>query len=123
MGWFAVHAIVRVAFKDGLASQREGIPTWENVILVQASGSQEAGRLGCDFAKESAGDDGGSFTWNGRVAIRTVVGIRKVVECNELSSGSSFHGVEVTYSQHLVKSEEDLARLVAGDSIELRYEE
>ncbi len=59
-------------------------------------------------------------------------GIRKLVECYNAdvdvpsASDAAFrpdHGTEITYSHLVVDSEDDVNRLVAGQSVTVRYEE
>jgi Domain of unknown function (DUF4288) len=117
MRWFAVHAIMRVGFKDGFADY---IPIWENVYLVAAASADEAHAKGTAKARQAEGDSAGSFFWEGHPARWVFAGIRKVIACDEETPEE---GVEVTYSQFRLEGEAELNELVAGKEVALVYEE
>ena len=115
MRWYAVHTVMRVQFKDAVPGD---IPVWENVILVHAESGNNAAIAARSIAKGEEGDSRGSFTWDGRPARWVFAGIRKVITCDAPSNG-----VEVTWSQFRLKSEEDLEALVDGKEVVLTYED
>jgi hypothetical protein len=62
MRWYAVHAIIRFAYRrraDAAAhrSPRARIPIWENVYLVSGKTPAEARRMGSKLAKSECADD------------------------------------------------------------------
>ena len=116
MGWFAVHVIMRVQFKE--ASEEEEVPVWENVFLMEAESGSAAASSASSLAREEEGDDKGSFTWDGQPATWVFAGIRKVTICDPPASG-----VEITWSQFVLKSEADLRALVDGREVLLVYDE
>lgn len=117
--WYAVHAVVAVRIQG--ASQTDPVPVYENVILVRAGSPSEARTRGHDYARREEGDDDGTFTWGERPARLEVVGIRKVVECDE-SDTEPGDGTEVTYGL-LEVAPADVPALVAGREVIVTYRE
>ena len=121
MTWFAVHALV--AF-------RKSVPSWpitinENIFLVEAKDACQAASEGVRMAMvEVSAEDG--LTIDGEPATRTLVGIRKVLNISnpeplDLDQDAPVSGTEITYSEYLVRSEDDLRKLVKGEAVVLRY--
>ena len=78
MTWYAAHIVMLVRFKQGV--QRR-FPAWENIVLVQAQDENEALSKAESLGQRGAGDDGGSFKWDGKLATWEFAGVRKVTEC------------------------------------------
>ncbi|QRN97401.1 DUF4288 domain-containing protein [Archangium violaceum] len=117
MPWFAVHAIMRVSFKDGFAGY---VPVWENIYLVAAESPEEAHRKGVAKALAAEGDSSGTFFWDDHPASWVFAGVRKIIKCDD---DPIEEGVEVTYSQFRLRGEDDLEKLVAGEPVKIVYED
>ena len=117
MAWFVAHTILAVKFKQGM---QRTLTAWEHVLLVQAESDTEATAKAEYRARAHEGDEGGTFSWEGRPARLEYCGIRKIVRCpdQELVDGS-----ELTFSFFVVPDEQALRVLVDGDAVEARYEE
>jgi Domain of unknown function (DUF4288) len=131
MAWFAAHIISYVEFQDGV---QDKYPVWENIVLIEANSAQEASGLAQKIGIEEYDDPDGSegLYWEDRPARWVFAGIRKIIESHDTASttigrGASDHspttGTEVSYSQLQVGTREALDALVAGDPVELLYEE
>ncbi len=120
MPWFAASAIMYVRFKNGA---QDSYPIWENVLLVEADSAAQAEQLASERAQRDEGDSEGSFRWEERAADWIFAGIRKVVAVAHEGEGELGSGDEITYSQFRVSSESELKRLVAGEEVEVQYEE
>jgi hypothetical protein len=116
---YAAHLILAVRFRD---KSQKSIPCYENVVLVYASDDEEAMRRAREFGADAAADE---FEWDGRPARWEFVGVRKLIECRTPRSADNRlgAGTEVTYSQLVLASEEDLQKLVAGEPVTVSYEE
>ena len=116
---YAAHLILAVRFRD---KPQKTIPCYENVVLVDATGGEEAMDKARELGSEAAADE---FEWDGRPARWEFVGVRKLIECRTPGSADNRlgAGTEVTYSQLVLASEEDLQKLVAGESVTVTYEE
>ena len=119
MAWYIAHVIMSVRFKDGY---QDKYPVWENFILVEAASKKEALGKAEQRGREDEGDSQGSFTWDGRPATWTFAGIRKLIIC-EGRGVQPTSGIEVSYSEYELPTEEALQRLVNGDSVHLIYVE
>ncbi|MDM8530551.1 DUF4288 domain-containing protein [Anaerolineales bacterium HSG25] len=118
MAWYTAHAIMYVKFKDG---NQDKYPFWENIILIEATSSDEAFEKAEQRAKEDEGDSRGSFTHEGRPAIRLFAGLRRLVSCVDAEERPN-HGTELTYSEMEVTSKADFEKLVNGESVMVLYE-
>lgn len=127
--WFAAHVIQYARFLDGA---QDTYPCYENVVLIQANSSDQAMQEAMEIGRALYGPDTDSFTWNGRPAEWVFAGIRKLIECDnkdvDRTTGrepgfNPEHGTEITYSAMKVDSAEALDKLVAGESVVVRYEE
>jgi hypothetical protein len=114
--WYAVSVIMYVEFKD---SHQNNYPVWENVYLVSAESAEEAFEKAEGFGREQQGDSEGTFTWEDRPARWVFAGVRKVIKCDERPDD----GIEITYSQFLLKDKKSLDKLVNGETVCLIYEE
>lgn len=117
MSWYAAHTIMYVKFKDG---RQTSFPFWENIILIEADSDDAAMENAIARAKEDAGDSEGTFTWEDRPTTWCFAGVRKLVECED-SDNKPGNGTEITYLEMEVDGEESLARLVNGETVEVRY--
>ena len=116
---FAVHTLVAVRVDGREAS--EGIPVYENVLLIQAADGDDAERRATEIAVLEEEEE---LRWGGRPARLEFVGIRKVIECQPFGTAKRIgSGAELTYSVLAVASEADLKKLVAGDPVTVTYSE
>ena len=116
MTWFAAHVIMYVAFKDGA---QETYPVWENVILVEAD-TEDAGFAKAEvYARQTEGDDEGTFRCGERPASWVFAGVRKLVRCDSDLEPPG-EGTEVTYSDIVVDTLDAVRDLAAGRRVSLR---
>jgi len=117
---YAAHLIMAVRFREGV---QDRFPCFENVVVVDAETDDDAmqAALACGEQEAAATE----FDWDGRPAIWQFVGVRKLIECRTLGSLENRlePGTEVTYSQFVLSSEDDLRKLADGESVPLTYEE
>ncbi len=119
MTWYAASIIMFVKFKDGIQNK---FPIWENVILIEASSSDEAFRKAEKRALDGEGDSDGTFRWEDRDAEWVFAGIRKLLECIDVENKPA-DGNEITFSHFEVESKEVLSQLVNGETVMIKYEE
>jgi hypothetical protein len=119
MTWYAAHTIMYVKFADG---NQEKYPIWENIILIEANSDEEALEKAETRAKEDESESEDDFTWENRSASLIFAGIRKLISCNNPDENPR-HGTEISYSQMEVKTEDELSKLVKGESVTIIYEE
>jgi len=117
MVWYAAHIIMSVRFKDGI---QDTYPVWENVVLIEAASEKDAWQKAEQRARRYEGDSEGSFTWDGRPATWIFAGIRKLIVTDYLGAQPA-SGTEVTYSEFELATEEDLRKLIDGDSVDVTY--
>ncbi len=125
--WFAAHMIVAFRYRDPERRKRQRkFPVWENIVLIEADTSEDAWEKAKVLGREENGRDDPSTHWNGIPVTMDFIGLRKLVACQ----GSIFsrdddprHGLEVTYNKFTVHSRSDLDKLVAGDPVDIEYEE
>lgn len=124
MTWFAASIIVTMR---PIEKSSEPILVYENVVLIEAADSDEAWSKATVYATASIVADE-SLTVNEKPAVEKFVGIRKLINISnpsplDLDKDAPVNGTEVTYSVFEVASEEDLAKLAAGDDVAIRYVE
>ncbi len=116
MCWYSASVVIYVKFKDGI---QDHYPIWENVVLISAKSDDDAMAEACLIGQESDGDE---FTWEEREACWVFAGVRKLLSIDVPSNLNLESGTEVTYSQMLLKTREDLEALIDGEEVELIYE-
>lgn len=119
MRWYAAHLIMVAKFKDKC---QDKYPIWENVILLSANSDDEALSKAEKRGKEDESGSESEFLWEGRPAIWTFVGVRKLIECVDTDTRPG-DGTEITYSELELGSEDALAKLVAGEPVIVNYQE
>src|SRR5262249_41119986 len=102
-------------FKSG---PQDVYPVWENVLLIRAQTDKNAWERARARAAEDEGDCSGTFTWEKRPAEWVCAGIRKVLKVGPPGLQS---GTELTYSELMVNTEEELRLLARGDTVTVRY--
>ena len=127
MTWYAAHSIMYVKFKDG---NQDKYPIWENIILIEASSSDEAWDKAEIRAREDEDEDenprGESF-WEGRPFKFVFAGIRKLVSCMDKEiflneENSPTHGTEITYSQMEFPDFDSLSKFLKGEEVSVKYD-
>ena len=104
------------AFKDG---RHDTYTVWENVILVEA-GTEEAARVKAEvYGREAEGDEEGTLRWRHRPASCIFAGVRKLVRCDS-DPEPPREGTEVTYSEIVVDTLDEVRDLAAGRRVPLR---
>src|SRR4051794_24394185 len=106
--WFAAHVLMYVQFKKEVQSV---IPCWENIYLIKASSEEEAFAKAEKLGLSKEGDEGGSFTWDGKEATWVFGGVRKLT-CCENPDEAPTDGTEVTYLEYLVPSRKTIDALM-----------
>jgi hypothetical protein len=119
VAWYAAHIVMSVKFRDG---NQDSYPLWENIVLLEAPSDEEAKSKAVQQGRESEGDSNGSFRWNDRPATWVFAGVRKIIACEDPSDRPG-DGIEITYSEMVVDSQEALEKLVKGEPVVVRYEE
>lgn len=117
MNWYAAHIIMAVKLKEKPQKQ---FPVWENIVLIEADSEKEAFARAEQCGRASAGDDDGSFRWDGEPATWLFVGVRKMVECALMGSRPG-DGDEMSYTELVCDSWETVQQLAQGESVSLRY--
>jgi hypothetical protein len=121
--WYAASAIFVTRLRD---RPKECPQAEERVYLVEADSDDEALSKARAFAKDEE-IDGYDFEYDGVAAREEFVGLRKVISvrrhCKDLSKddGSIADGCEATFSYFALRSEDELTRLVEGDTVGLTY--
>jgi hypothetical protein len=123
MSWYAASAIFVFEARTGEQSR---FPVHENVYLIEASSDSEALQKARQWAKGQEYDDP-TLTLDDRPARLRYAGLRKLISISNpvpalQNDGPPGHGTEVTYSEFTV-GKEDIAKLIAGEPVDVRYEE
>jgi hypothetical protein len=114
--WFAAHLVLYIQLKD----QPQGRCTaWENVVLIKAQSEEEAFEKAERRGREEAGDDDGTFRWNGKPARWVFAGVRKLTSCEDPDRRPD-DGTEITYVEMQLDSEESVYRLIQGDPVKIQ---
>jgi len=107
-----------------LEGPQDSCPLWENVLLVEAADSEAAFAVAEDLARSkftSGPEDG--FLCEDRAALLQFAGIRKLFEILDVDdTGVPGHGSEVTCSELDVSTEQDLSRLLRGESVQIQLD-
>jgi hypothetical protein len=112
MPWIAAHAVLYVRYKDG---PQTDYPVCENIYLIESSGPHDALELATHRARQEEGDSNGTFTWNDRPAEWVFAGIRKLIAVTGVQSGD-----EITYSEMVLKSLDDVRRFGNGQAVDVK---
>ncbi len=116
--WYAASVVMYLRFIEGPQDQ---YVVWENVHLVRADCTDAARLRALELGGAAEGDASGTLEWDGRRAEWMCAGVRKILTLEPF--GEPQDGTGVTYSQYLVTSQEDLQRLVSGESVVVVYDE
>ena len=116
MSWYAAHVVMVVQRKSNRSKR---FPVWENIVLIQADSEDEAFTKAAQHGRSEAGDDGGTFTWEGQPARWIFAGVRKITACADVAKRPS-DGTEITYNEFEFDSPELLEKYLAGGAIRLQ---
>lgn len=114
--WYAAHAVLAIRFVEGAQTEW---PIWENVYLIEADDDETAMQKAETRAIQDAGDSNGTMRWRERRARFEFKGIRKLITCTD----GNRDGSELTFSEFVLASEEDVCHAAAGDEVVARYVE
>ncbi|MBL8798350.1 MAG: DUF4288 domain-containing protein [Planctomycetia bacterium] len=117
MKWFAAHLVMAVHWK-GEGQTR--FPVWENIVLVAAKSENEAFAKAEAYGQSEAGDEGGSFRWDGKPATWVFTGVRKLTECVGAEDQPG-DGTEITFNELEFASLKAVADFVASRPTDVRY--
>lgn len=131
MTWYAAHIVQYWKFLDG---NQDSYPLYENIVLIEANDTDAAWEKAKQIGDNVYNDNEGSSTatYNDRPAALVFAGIRKLVECENMSSegldraDAGFrptHGTEITYSEMEVDSRDALDKLLKGEQVSVMYQD
>lgn len=126
MKWYAAHGIFYFKLRD--SDRQDEFFVYENVYLVYAESPEDALSQSVERARSEQTDDP-SLSWNGQPAQLVFGGIRKLIDCSPPTGSSQVdverveNGMEATYSGFTVKGRASLDALIAGDPVQVVYEE
>lgn len=118
MAWFAAHAILYFKFKD---KKQNRFPLWENIYLIWAETDAAAWRKATRLGRQFSGKPSDKTIFDGRPAVLTFAGIRKIISCSPKSR--IIDGTEATYSVMEVSNRQELNKLLKGTPVSVKYRE
>ena len=110
--WFAAHILMVHRLREG---PQDEFSAWENIVLIEAAGWDDAQEKAEQRGRDSAHDDP-TQTHGGKPSRTDFAGVRKVVSCDE-SEQQPVHGIEVSYNHLVFGSEADVKRFVDGEEV------
>jgi Domain of unknown function (DUF4288) len=123
MNWFSATLISVVRLRAG---EQESYPIWEDVCLIEAMDYDEAFRKAEALGKSRESDDP-TLTLNGQPATIAFCGVRKIARVinpfDVPAESPPQHGSEIAFSKYSVSTDQDLEKLVQGESVTVVYEE
>ncbi len=90
--------------------------------MIQAESDDEAFQKAEARARQDEGDSQGTFTHAGRPATWVFASIRRLVSCAD-SLDQPMDGMEITYLEMEVESEDFFMKLLDGEPVRVRYEQ
>ncbi|MBV9124494.1 MAG: DUF4288 domain-containing protein, partial [Planctomycetes bacterium] len=78
--WFAAHLVMYVQLKEPSPGP---VTVWENIVLIKAQSEGEAFEKAQRRGHEEAGDEEGTFRWDGKPARWVFAGVRKLTTCED----------------------------------------
>jgi hypothetical protein len=126
MTWYA--ASILFAF-DNVHGPQSRWHVWEDVVLFEACSHEEVMAKAEAYGKEwSSLDDG--LRMSGSLAIQRFIGVRKILTISnpahvdtDQSDSPPVDGTEVTFTEFIVESRDDLEKLAKGERVRLVYED
>lgn len=124
MTWYVASIIMSVKTKQ--AEQRE-IPVYENFVLIEGRSQEEALQKAIRIGKKDE-EYNSDMTLDNQPAKMSFEGIRKLINISnpeplDLDNDRPDTGTELSYSQYLVRSKNQLKKLVDGKQVTIRYVE
>jgi hypothetical protein len=122
MTWYVASVIMSIKKKSG---KQKNIPIYENFILIEASDASHALEKVIDISKEEAAAN--CDLWlNEKPAKMVFEGIRKLINISnpvdmDADSTPPVTGTELTYSQYLIKTKNQLKNLISGKAVNIKY--
>jgi hypothetical protein len=116
MSWYAAHMIQYFKYRQG---RQRSFMVWENIVLIRARNAEEAYAKAERIGREEEAFDDESLRVDGHPAQLLFAGVRKVVLCLDPDRRPG-DGTEVSYTEMELRSEEDVRKLVAGESIAVK---
>jgi hypothetical protein len=119
--WYCAHAIL---FFEYEFPPQDHYVVWEHLYLIEATTPAEAHTKAEARARQDESGPAEGLRVNDRPARLRVAGIRKVVECRDLTpDGQPGDGTELSYSELFVSTPTEFHNLVAGDPADVSYSE
>jgi hypothetical protein len=115
--WYAAHIILYALLKE---EEQDEYFVWEDIVLIAADSLDVAFQKAEQHGLHSSGDCNGTFRYEGKPATIVLAGVRKIVECVDPRTRPA-DGTEVTYSDLVVKSKEDIEKLARGEEVNVLY--
>jgi hypothetical protein len=126
MTWYA--ASLLFAF-DNVYGPQSRWHVWEDVVLFEASSHEEVMAKAEAYGKEwSSLDDG--LRMGGSLATQRFIGVRKILTISnpahvdiDQSDPPPVDGTEITFTEFIVESRDDLEKLAKGERVRVIYED
>src|SRR5207253_4569716 len=114
--WYCAHIIMHVKPKITTVGK---LVVWENIVLVEADSPDQALEKAEKWGREDEEHCSDGLTLNKKPAEMVFAGIRKLIEVRTIGDidDKPADGSELTYSEFLLDSEDDLRKLAAGESV------
>lgn len=124
--WFAVSVLF--AFDD-IEEPQSRWHVWEDVVLIEASSEEELTAKTRAYGEATADANAkAGLDMSGQLAFMRFIGVRKIVEIAnptyldiEQSEHPPVDGTEITFSEFIVESRDDLEKLAKGEEVSLIY--
>jgi hypothetical protein len=118
--WYSAHVIMHL--KPKVRTKGEQL-VWENVLLIEAESPEIAVKKAEMIGLEDQAANSDGLTIDEKPVTMVFVGVRKLIECRTVGDieDKPADGSEVTYSEFLLESEEDLRKLALGDPVKIMY--
>jgi hypothetical protein len=126
MSWYCAHAIFYFELKD---EPQDSYLIWENVFLVEAPSDDEARSKAEKYARADEESSSNDLKLNDKPCLYRFGGIRKLITVSYIEESSGrpddvpVSGAEVTYSQFVVNTLDDVIKLSKGDMVDVLYRE
>jgi hypothetical protein len=122
--WYAAHLVMYFDPKSpeqawgGRAEEDREYVVLENILLFFSNSAAEARARAEEAGRIDEGYNDETLRWGGHPVRMVFGGVRKVVECTWDEDESVLtEGDEVTYSELIVRGEENLGKLIRGDKV------
>lgn len=128
--WYAAHIIMYIKYKN--TERQNNYPVYENICLIQAESVDVAYEKANKIGESYEGDSEGTLTWGKEPVEWVLGGVRKLIKCQNSaeqliaepsSDNKPIDGSEITYSEFIVDTKEELDKLINGKDVKLLYAE